>query len=339
MTLFRQLVLVLLVSSFNVNCFGNELQAQEFYRDKTITYIVATKPGGGYDAYARIIARYMEKYLPNTRIRIKNLPGAGSILGTNHLYVAKADGLTIGTFNSGLIYSQLLQRFGIRFDLTQLSWIGAASRNPRVIVASSKSGIKSIDVLRSSERIIFASSGIGSAAHNETLFIGNILNLNSQIIPFLSGSDAQMSMMRGEVAAVCASYSSIRPFVENGYGNYLLHIGGEAIFGNTLPSLRTLVGETQAIQVVDLIETVSKLGRVTAAPPGVPGERLAVLRDAYSQALADPDLRAETRRLKLPIEPTGGGSLGVLVAEALSQPAPMNTLLRSLVGTKSAYAR
>ncbi len=87
-----------------------EPSAMNFSMDKTVTYIVATNPGGGYDTYARLIARYMEKHLDGVKIRIRNVPGAGNIVGANQLFVAKPDGLTIGTFNTGLIYAQLLRR-------------------------------------------------------------------------------------------------------------------------------------------------------------------------------------------------------------------------------------
>src|SRR6516162_9342568 len=96
----------------------------DYFKGKTITYIVATSPGGGYDTYGRLIARYMQKYLPGSRIIVKNVPGAGNIIGANEIYAARADGLTIGMFNTGLIYDQLIARKGVMFDLTKFSWIG-----------------------------------------------------------------------------------------------------------------------------------------------------------------------------------------------------------------------
>src|ERR1043166_6126645 len=99
----------------------------DMFKGKTITYIVATSPGGGYDTYGRLIARYMQKYLPGSRIVVKNVPGAGNIIGANTIYAAKSDGLTIGMFNTGLIYDQLVGRKGVMFDLRKFTWIGKAS--------------------------------------------------------------------------------------------------------------------------------------------------------------------------------------------------------------------
>ena len=114
--------------------------AQDFYKGKTISYIVATSPGGGYDTYGRLVARYMNKYLPGSKIIIRNLPGAGHVIGANTIYASRPDGLTIGTFNTGLIYLQLLHESGVRFDLAKMSWIGKAASDTRVLVLSKSSG-------------------------------------------------------------------------------------------------------------------------------------------------------------------------------------------------------
>lgn len=96
----------------------------EFYKGKTVTYVVATAAGGGYDFYGRLVAGAMQTYLPGSTFVVKNVPGAGHLLGANMVYNARPDGLTIGTFNTGLIYSQLIGRDGVKFDLKTMSWIG-----------------------------------------------------------------------------------------------------------------------------------------------------------------------------------------------------------------------
>src|ERR1700761_4089355 len=118
--------------------------ARDFFKGKTITYIVATSPGGGYDTYGPLVARYMNKYLPDSKIMVRNVPGAGHVIGANTIYAAKPDGLTIGTFNTGLIYLQLLHESGVRFDLAKMSWVGKAASDPRVLVLSKSSGIKDV---------------------------------------------------------------------------------------------------------------------------------------------------------------------------------------------------
>src|SRR6186997_968777 len=103
----------------------------EFFNGKTVTYIVSTGPGGGYDTYGRLVAEYMQKYLPGSTFIVKNVPGAGHLIGANTIYASKPDGLTIGTFVTGLIYNQLIKADGVRFDLMKMSWIGKAASEPR----------------------------------------------------------------------------------------------------------------------------------------------------------------------------------------------------------------
>src|SRR5258706_1886906 len=132
------------------------------FKDKTISYIVATGAGGGYDAYGRLIGRFLQKHLPGSRVIVRNVPGAGHIVGANTLYTSRPDGLTIGTFNTGLIYDQLIQREGVRFDLTKFSWIGKAANDTRALLISRDSGFNNFEDLRNSKTPVkFAASGIG----------------------------------------------------------------------------------------------------------------------------------------------------------------------------------
>src|SRR5437868_2962922 len=135
----------------------------DFFKGKTVNYIIATAPGGGYDYYGRIVAEYMQKHLPGSTFVVRNVPGAGHIVGANTIYASKPDGLTIGTFNTGLIYNQLVGLDGLKADLTKMSWLGKASTDPRAIVISANSPIKTFADLQASSQIIFSTSGVGSA--------------------------------------------------------------------------------------------------------------------------------------------------------------------------------
>src|SRR5262252_5961308 len=174
----------------------------DYFKGKTITYIVATSPGGGYDTYGRLISRYLVKYLPGSRILVKNVPGAGNIIGANEIYSARPDGLTIGMFNTGLIYDQLIKRQGVMFDLTKFSWIGKAAYETRALMLSKSSGFKSFDdMMKAKGPVKFAASGIGAASYNDTRMLADALHLNVQIVNGFTGNEGEMSMLRGEVVA------------------------------------------------------------------------------------------------------------------------------------------
>ncbi|MDH3434049.1 MAG: tripartite tricarboxylate transporter substrate-binding protein, partial [Gammaproteobacteria bacterium] len=125
-------------------CGQESVNEADFYTGKDVSYIVATNAGGGYDAYARMIGNYLQKYLAAENVIIRNVPGAGHIVGANTLWRSKPDGLTIGTFNAGLIYGQLTGKDGLNFDLREFEWIGKAAGEPRAIVVSDNCAIKSM---------------------------------------------------------------------------------------------------------------------------------------------------------------------------------------------------
>ena len=312
---------------------GSQASARAFFRGKTITYIVATSPGGGYDTYGRLVARYMSKYLPGTKIIVRNLPGAGHVIGADTIYAAKPDGLTIGTFNTGLIYMQLLQAPGVRFDLTRMSWIGKAAADPRVLVMSRKSGITDARQLLDPSKpptVLFA-AGMGSAGYLDTRLAAVAIHLNVRLIPGYGGSEGTMSMLRGETGGTIGSESSYAQFVKQGQGSYLLQFGGPR--GGSIPHAMPLAATPDARKLLSLIAAESEVSRLTAGPPGIPADRLELLRRVYLQALADPGLQAQASKMDAPVDPMGGPQVQQVIDQALQLPPSSLRLLQQAVGT------
>lgn len=290
--------------------------ASEFYKGKTITYIVSTSPGGGYDTYARLIAKYLGKQL-EAKVLVKNLPGAGHIVGTNTLAASKPDGLTIGTFNTGLIYAQILKRDGVRFDLRAFEWIGKASSDPRALVLGKESGMTTYDDLAAVDKPVkFATSGVGSASYTDTQLIRAALDLKIDVVPGFNGNEGELAMLRGEIGAQVGSLSSLQSFVDNGYGAFALAIGGKVA---GVPQAAEKATTEKGKSIIALVQAMSELGRLTAAPAGTPAERIAELRAAYEAAMTDPALLAESEKLGIPIEPAYGDDVAKLVNDALNQ--------------------
>ena len=306
----------------------------EFYKGKTVTYIVATGAGGAYDLYGRLVAEYMQKYLPGSTFVVRNLPGAGHIVGTNTLYASKPDGLTIGTFNTGLIYNQVIGLEGIRFDLTKMSWIGKAASEPRVFVISAHSPIKTFDDLRSQQDTVnFSTAGIGSAGYVETTMLTKVLKLPIKLQTGYNGNDDQLAMRRGEIVGSIASRSSWEAFVKNAYGRFIAQIGGNQ---NDVPQLSSLVTEPTGKALVALIQSQGDLARLTAGPPEIPQDRLDALRDAYRKAMADKELQAKAEKGGHPLDPSYGDDVLNRVKAALDQKPEILALLKSAMEQKDA---
>jgi tripartite-type tricarboxylate transporter receptor subunit TctC len=300
-----------------------------FFRGKTVTYIVATTAGGGYDTYGRLLARYMEQYLPGSRFVVRNVPGAGQIIGANTIYVSAPDGLTFGIFNPGLVYAQILGQEGIRFDLGEMSWIGKMAEEGRSLAISNNSGFASVEDLQNSEMpIVLSAAGIGSASYIETRIMAEVMNLDIQIITGFDGGETQLSMLRGELDGVLGAASSNLEFVERGDGQFLLSIAGARSALPGVPQVREYVSDPGHLRLLNLVETLAELGRLTAGPPGIPQERLRALREAFDAAVEDPGLLADAERLSIPITHGTGEEVEEKVQTLLDQPPEIVEALR-----------
>jgi tripartite-type tricarboxylate transporter receptor subunit TctC len=302
------------------------------FEGKTITYIVATTPGGGYDTYGRLIARYLQKYLPGSRVLVKNVPGAGNIIGANEIYAARPDGLTIGMFNTGLIYDQLVHRDGVRFDLTKFSWLGKAASDGRALLISNASGIKSFDdVLKSKRPIKFAASGVGAASYNDTRILADALHLNIQIVNGFTGNEGEMSMLRGEVAAQVGSVDSLEQFVKSGHGFWALSLSGSNALAG-VPRASDYVKDERGKKMLALLQALSEMGRLTAGPPAIPANILAAERGALTALMKDPAFLADAKKLNLPIDYLPGDVVETRIKAALAQPPETIEVLKRATG-------
>ena len=297
-----------------------------FFSGKTVTYIVATDPGGGYDTNGRLVAEFMQKHLPGSTFIVRNMPGAGQIIGANFIYAAEPDGLTIGTFNTGLIYAQLAGKTGVKFDLSRMSWIGKVASDPRVIVVSEQSGIKDFAQLAGMPAPVkFAAPGVGSASAIEAALLVNSLHLPIKVITGYNGDEDQLAMMRGEVQGTLGSRSSFQRFVNEGRGRIIAQIGGAP---TDVPLLGTMIDGAAGSKVLALVESQGDIARLTAGPPGMPEDRLDALRKAYAAATADPEFLAKAEKLGLPVDPAIGDKLAAAIAKALNQPPEMVRFLQ-----------
>lgn len=307
-------------------------QSADYFKGKTVTYIVATAAGGGYDLYGRLVSEYMQRNLPGSTFVVKNMPGAGHLVGANALYASRPDGLTIGTFNTGLIYNQLVGNPGVRFDLAKMSWIGKASTEPRTLVIAQQSPIKTLADLQAQKGPVnFATSGIGSANYVETTMLTSALKLPAKILTGYNGNDDQLAMRRGEIVGSFGSRSSFEQFVGNGYGRFVAQVGGRE---TDVPQFRDLVTEPNARALIALIQSQGDIARLTAGPPGIPKPALEALRTAYRRALEDKELQEKAAKLERPVDPAFGDDVQNAVLVALKQPPHTVALLAEALKKK-----
>jgi hypothetical protein len=165
----------------------------------------------------------------------------------------------------------------------------------------------------------------------ELLILREALGLNVRLIPGISGADTELSMLRGEVAGGLNAASSNDEFVRLGHGKYVLAVTGRSNTTSAIPQARDLVREPRHLNLIGLMETVAELGRLTVGPPGIPPQRLEIMRNAYMSALRDPELLAQARMIRLPIQPARGDVVADKIRAVLAQPPATVAELRRVV--------
>jgi len=292
-------------------------ESSSFYKNRTFSYIISAGAGGGYDLYGRLVAEFMQRQLSGSTFVVKNMAGAGHLIGANALYASPPDGYTLGSFSTGLIYNQISKNALVRFDLTKMSWIGKAGTDPRVVVISASSPIKTFDeFLQQKELQNFAASGLGSASYVEMILLSRTMKLPIKVLTGYQGSADQLAMRRGEIVGTIGSRSSLQQFVNNGYGRFIAQIGG---LENDVPQMSAWAKDEAASNSLTLIQSQGNIARLTAGPPGIPAGRLNILIDTYKKALNDPDLQARAIKFGYPIEPAYGEDVAKIINKALQQ--------------------
>jgi tripartite-type tricarboxylate transporter receptor subunit TctC len=316
--------------------------AAEFYRNhKTLSLIVSSSAGGGYDGYGRMFGRYMSRYLPgNPTFVINNMPGAGGARATSYLYsVAPRDGSVIGIVNRGAPTIPLLvgAESAAKYDATKFSWIGNAQRDFGAAVVTNRSPAQSMEEAKKVEVVIGASGSDGDTALLPRMF-NELFGTKFKIIPGYPGmTEAIMAMERGEVHGIMA----------NGWGGpttdtmVRMHRTGEGkiIIALALEHKAEMPGVPIPMDFVtrdedrQIVETVLKrmeVGRPFFAPPGIPADRLQMLRDAFDKAAADPELVAEAERTKLFVNPMTGVQSQASIERIYATPQPILDRIRKM---------
>jgi tripartite-type tricarboxylate transporter receptor subunit TctC len=275
--------------------------AKPFYQGKVSKIIVTTKPGGGYDYYARLIARFMQKYLPGSTFIVKNIPGAGNVIGTNAIYAAKPDGLTFGTFNRGVGMTQVAAVKGLRFDLTKMSWLGSPTSEVTGYIVHKS--FKNLDDVLKAENMRVATGGLGTTTYITVLLFYKMLGQdNYSFGTGYAGGEVELAIMRREMDGNFGSFDSRKVMVKQGFGRFVMFIGKTKPAGyESVPFIEDVIKDKKYKPVIDLLKGINMVGRPFAGPPGIPIDRLKTLRSAFRKAIHDPELLEHAKKASRPI--------------------------------------
>ena len=278
----------------------------------------------------------MQKYLPGSTIIVKNVPGAGHIIGTNEIYHAKPNGLTFGTFNRALPLGQVAGLKGIKFDLSKMSWLGSPTTEEYSFIVSTKTPWRSLEDVMKADKVLLSSAGVGSISHVTPILFAQMVGLtNFKLVTGYEGGEAELAMMRGEIEGQWGSWASLRAFVEEGHGVPVMFITQKPIKGyENVPLFQNVITEEKHKPVVELMLAINVLGRPFAGPPDIPQDRLKVLQDAFAKACRDPELLKIAEKVEKPIEFISGDEALSLVKNLMTLPPEVLKSVKEAYGVK-----
>ena len=288
---------------------ANGQGAKSFYEGKTIQLLVASGPGATTDISARLVGRYLGKHIPaNPGIVVQNMPGAGGIVAANHLYnVAKPDGLTIAAMSRANYIEQMVGRPEVKTDFRKLSWIGSFNKSPMMAACRSDTEYKSIGAISAAKTPPrFGQSGTGSISYVFANLMEKILDLKiKNVTGFKSGRDTDLGLERGEIDCRATSDITVirapwNRWVKDNYVTFIIQQGPEK--SALLPPAPTIaeLARPEAkpyLNLMDVMLAYTEFDRPFAAPPGVPKERVQILRESFERMLKDADFAAEAKKL------------------------------------------
>ena len=326
---------------------GNLPAQTPFYQGKQVRLIIGSSAGGGYDLWPRVMVRYLTRHIPgNPDIIPQNMPGAGGIVGANYVYgIAKPDGLTIGAFNPALYFDQLIKRNEVKFDWSKFAWIGSPEQNELLHYIRTDAPFKTIDDLRNAkEPPRCGSSGTGTSGHYVPRLLEEVLGIKTHIVGgYQGGAEIDVAVERNEVVCwspLVATYFGREPYKrwhKSGFTRVVLQTGDQRDPRmKDVPTLPELMQQYKPPEggrrLAGVILTAVTLGRPITAPPGTPGDRMKILRDAYAKAIKDPELLAEAEKRGWDVDPVTGEELEARAKDVIAQPADVIEKMKWVLG-------
>jgi tripartite-type tricarboxylate transporter receptor subunit TctC len=312
--------------------------AGDVFAGRSVQMVIGFGPGGGYDLWARTLGRHIGKHLPgHPGVIPQNMPGAGSYVAANYIYnVAPKDGSVLGIIARDAALGPLSGAAGARFDPLRLSWIGTPTKETNVCIAFHTAQVKTVQDLFG-KPLIVGDTGPGTGTRSYPKALNELLGMKFKLVGgFRSSADVFLAIERGEVEGICESLDSIRirrpDWIAAGKIAILFQ-GGAAPSAELkdVPFVRDLARTDEEKQAIEFLYAGQGIGRPFVAPPGLPAERLKMLRDAFNATMRDADFIGDARKSKLELEPEDGEHLAALIAKIYATPKPVIERVTSLI--------
>jgi tripartite-type tricarboxylate transporter receptor subunit TctC len=296
---------------------------EDMFKGKTITVYIGFSPGGTYDLFGRMVTRYMARHIPGQPNMVaSNMPGAGSFTASNWLYrIAPKDGTALGTVSQTVAIDEALKSKGVQFKAAEFNWIGRVTSNVEVQVVSTRSEGQT---LAGARKVVVptASTGPGSPSDTYPKLMNEVAGTKFKIIRGFPGStDGLLAVERGETDSALTSWNTMKStrmdwLTDRKAVIFVQYVSKRTAELKDSPTLVELASNDADRKLLTFAVSSAEIGRSILGPPGMPADRVAVLRKAFDATMKDPELLAEVKKSNLDFEPLDGASLAKIVAEA-----------------------
>jgi len=318
------------------------LSAEDFFKGKTIRFIVGFSAGGGYDTYTRTIARHISKHIPGTpSTAVENMTGAGSTLAANHLYnKTKPDGLTVGVFNAHNVFNDAMGDPSVRIDGRKIGWIGTPGKDSVVCAIMGFTGLKTFDDTRNSKKAV----KMGATRAGNTVHLPMMLNkwaeTNFAIIPGYEGtSRIRLAMRSKEVDGACWTWESMRTTARamlDASGDdelipFIIHSRWDEPEVKEIATFSKVIKNKDNQVAYNAWNASNEFARPFSVPPGTPKEQLAILRRAFAATMKDAEFIADAKKAKLDLNYVSADEIEKYVDQIYSMPPEVRENLQFLM--------
>jgi len=319
----------------------------DFFKGKQMKIVVGASAGAASDLYARLVANHLPKQIPGKpEIIVQNMPGGGSITAANYVYsVAKPDGLTLGAVTSPIYFAQLLGRKEAQFDWAKFTWIGTPEENDELFFIKSDLPFKTLLELRkASDAPRCGASGVGSTGYYIPKLLEELFGFKLNMVTGYPGAaDVDLAVEKNEVHCRGTTISAFfgrepgKSWAKNGYVRFLVQTGDKR--NHRLPDTPTIWELMDQEKVAEAKRRLARVilgpgafGRPILATPGIPADRVKLLREAYSKMLKDPEFAAEANKRQWEINPVSGEKLEALAKDVIHQPPDVIERMKKILG-------
>jgi hypothetical protein len=300
--------------------------AQSFYAGKTIKLIVGLPPGGGADAYARLVQRHLGRHIAGApAILIQNMPGAGSLRSVMALNAAPADGTVMAHFSSALLSEAITAPERVRLDFRNFAWLGNVSEDVRVCYLRAAGGIRDWQEMLARNEVVFGATAQGNAGNVDTAMLRNLFGVKlKQVSGYAGSAEKRLAVEKGEIDGDCGGWTSVPDdWLHDRKINVMIRLSPTLVLGMdpNVPFGGDLVRDAGERKIYDFLTAPERLGRLFMVAGAVPADRVAALRAGFDAMVVDSDFLADAAQLRLLVTPMAAAEVARRVGDLYATPA------------------